>query len=242
MWIWYLFLSTLHANEREFTEFAQFWQISSQLLPNAPLTWEKLGGENETPLPHPTLMPSSMSVGATWSLRSTTNLANCLTLMMYLGSSESALMIFVHLSERWIEDETWWMCQLCWKIHVLRVDLLSYSARRSIQAEYTKTVKRWCKHDTLTQLHLRFMANLLYLATCRGCSLCRVCLSAARSQSAGGARPVSDSLMPLGTNAKPSNQSVLLWQNLFLLIQWMDYVNQKPELKLKVICGVNTYL
>ena len=40
-------------------------------------------------------MPSSMSVGATWSLRSTTNLANCFTLMMYLGSSESALMIFV---------------------------------------------------------------------------------------------------------------------------------------------------
>ena len=46
---------------------------------------------------HPTLIPSSMSVGATWSLRSTTNLANCLTLMMYLGSSESALMILVHL-------------------------------------------------------------------------------------------------------------------------------------------------
>lgn len=48
-------------------------------------------------LPYPTLMPSSMSVGATWSLRSTTNLANCLTLMIYFGSSESALMIFVHL-------------------------------------------------------------------------------------------------------------------------------------------------
>lgn len=35
-----------------------------------------------------------------------------------------------------------------------------------------------------------------YLATCKGCSLCNVCLSAARSQSAGGARPVSDSLIP----------------------------------------------
>ena len=35
-----------------------------------------------------------------------------------------------------------------------------------------------------------------YLATCRGCSLWRVCLSAARSHSAGGASPVSDSLMP----------------------------------------------
>lgn len=34
------------------------------------------------------------------------------------------------------------------------------------------------------------------LKTCRGCSLARFCLSAARSQSAGGASPVSDSLMP----------------------------------------------
>lgn len=46
--------------------------------------------------PYPTRMPSSMSVGATESAKSTTNLANCLTLMMYLGSSESALMILVH--------------------------------------------------------------------------------------------------------------------------------------------------
>merc|ERR1719427_64983 len=46
----------------------------------------------------PTLMPSSISVGATESARSTTNLANCLTLMMYLGSSESALIILVHLA------------------------------------------------------------------------------------------------------------------------------------------------
>lgn len=37
----------------------------------------------------------------------------------------------------------------------------------------------------------------IYLATCSGCSLCKVCLSAARSQSAGGARPVSDSLIPM---------------------------------------------
>merc|ERR1719357_2093826 len=81
----------------------------------------------------PTLMPSSMSVGATLSARSTTNLANCFTLMIYFGSSESALMILVHL------------------------------------------------------------------ATCSGCSLCRVCLSAARSQRAGGARPVSDSLMPVSS-------------------------------------------
>merc|ERR1719410_3224865 len=78
----------------------------------------------------PTLMPSSISVGATESARSTTNFANCFTLMMYFGSSESALMILVHL------------------------------------------------------------------ATCRGCSDWRLCLSAARSHRAGGARPVSDSLMP----------------------------------------------
>lgn len=43
-----------------------------------------------------------------------------------------------------------------------------------------------------------------YLATCRGCSLCRVCLSAAKSQSAGGARPVSDSLMPAERNTMHS--------------------------------------
>merc|ERR1719347_2559594 len=78
----------------------------------------------------PTLIPSSISVGATESARSTTNLANCLTLIMYLGSSESALMILVHL------------------------------------------------------------------ATCKGCSDCKLCLSAAKSQSAGGAKPVSDSLIP----------------------------------------------
>merc|ERR1719187_1613275 len=78
----------------------------------------------------PTRIPSSMSVGATESARSTTNLANCFTLMMYLGSSLSALMILVQR------------------------------------------------------------------ATCSGCSDWRLCLSAARSQRAGGARPVSDSLIP----------------------------------------------
>merc|ERR1719266_2034376 len=78
----------------------------------------------------PTLIPSSISVGATESARSTTNFANCLTFMMYLGSSESALMILVHR------------------------------------------------------------------ATCNGCSDWRLCLSAARSHKAGGASPVSDSLIP----------------------------------------------
>lgn len=78
-------------------------------------------------------MPSSISVGATESAKSTTNLANCLTFMIYLASSVSALMIFVHL------------------------------------------------------------------ATCNGCSFCSVCLSAARSHKAGGAKPVSDSLMPVSS-------------------------------------------
>merc|ERR1719228_1205390 len=67
----------------------------------------------------PTLMPSSMSVGATLSARSTTNLANCFTLMI-----------------------------------------------------------------------------LVHRATCNGCSDWRLCLSAARSHKAGGASPVSDSLIP----------------------------------------------
>lgn len=40
-------------------------------------------------------MPSSISVGATESAKSTTNFANCLTFIIYFGSSESALIIFV---------------------------------------------------------------------------------------------------------------------------------------------------
>lgn len=82
---------------------------------------------------YPTLIPSSMSVGATESAKSTTNFANCLTLIMYLGSSVSALIIFVQR------------------------------------------------------------------ATCNGCSFCRVCLSAAKSHNAGGANPVSDSLIPVNS-------------------------------------------
>lgn len=78
-------------------------------------------------------MPSSISVGATESAKSTTNLANCFTLIIYFGSSVSALIIFVQR------------------------------------------------------------------ATCRGCSFCKVCLSAAKSHNAGGAKPVSDSLMPVNS-------------------------------------------
>ena len=78
-------------------------------------------------------LPSSISVGATFSAKSTTNFANCLTLIMYFGESESELMIFVHR------------------------------------------------------------------ATCSGCSFSSVCLSAGRSHRAAGARPVSDSLMPVSS-------------------------------------------
>mmetsp|Transcript_37154 Transcript_37154/g.93242 ORF Transcript_37154/g.93242 Transcript_37154/m.93242 type:complete len:293 (+) Transcript_37154:2770-3648(+) len=46
----------------------------------------------------PTLMPSSMSVGATLSLKPDTYLAYCLMLMMYLASSVPGLMILVHLA------------------------------------------------------------------------------------------------------------------------------------------------
>jgi hypothetical protein len=45
---------------------------------------------------YPTRMPSSISVGATWSPKSTTNFANCLTFIIYFASSVSALIIFVH--------------------------------------------------------------------------------------------------------------------------------------------------
>ena len=44
---------------------------------------------------YPTLIPSSTSVGARFLWRLTTNLANCLTLIIYLGSSLSGLIIFV---------------------------------------------------------------------------------------------------------------------------------------------------
>merc|ERR1719225_515330 len=101
----------------------------------------------------PTLIPSSISVGATESARSTTNLANCFTLIMYFGSSESALMILVHL------------------------------------------------------------------ATCSGCSDWRLCLSAARSQSAGGARPVSDSLMP----ASSFTLLVISWMSVSTCLRALVY-------------------
>ena len=50
--------------------------------------------------------------------------------------------------------------------------------------------------------------------TWRGCSDCSVCLSAARSQSAGGPSPVSDSLMPASsfTRFVISEMSVSTWK------------------------------
>jgi len=44
---------------------------------------------------YPTRIPSSISVGDTVSARSTTNFANCFTLIIYLASSLPSLIIFV---------------------------------------------------------------------------------------------------------------------------------------------------
>lgn len=52
------------------------------------------------------------------------------------------------------------------------------------------------RYNTTLYILVMLKSNI-YLATCSGCSLCSVCLSAARSQRAGGARPVSDSLIPV---------------------------------------------
>ena len=69
MWIWYL--------------------ICHMKLTRSPLDdgWHRFFNNESSHLflSTPTLMPSSMSVGATLSARSTTNLANCFTLMIYLG-------------------------------------------------------------------------------------------------------------------------------------------------------------
>lgn len=55
------------------------------------------------------------------------------------------------------------------------------------------------------QLHCKEEEST-HLATCNGCSLWRVCLSAARSQRAGGASPVSDSLIPAYNTDKVRRQ------------------------------------
>lgn len=65
------------------------------------------------------------------------------------------------------------------------------------------------RYNTTLYILVMLKSNI-YLATCSGCSLCSVCLSAARSQRAGGARPVSDSLMPVQLKKKKNQtQSIL---------------------------------
>ncbi len=63
-----------------------------------PINDPKFLGNYLTSKTYPTLMPSSISVGATFSCKSTTNLANCFTLMIYFASSLPELIIFVHLA------------------------------------------------------------------------------------------------------------------------------------------------
>ncbi len=91
-------------------------------------------------------MPSSISVGETVSARSTTNFANCLTLIIYLASSLPSLIIFVQRAT----------CNGC-----------------SPKGE-KNNIKFKQRNDILWS----------------------ACLSAAKSHNAGGARPVSDSLIP----------------------------------------------
>lgn len=65
------------------------------------------------------------------------------------------------------------------------------------------------RYNTTLYILVMLKSNI-YLATCSGCSLCSVCLSAARSQRAGGARPVSDSLMPVQLKKKKSDTKHLV--------------------------------
>lgn len=65
------------------------------------------------------------------------------------------------------------------------------------------------RYNTTLYILVMLKSNI-YLATCSGCSLCSVCLSAARSQRAGGARPVSDSLMPVQLKKNKSDTKHLV--------------------------------
>lgn len=103
----------------------------------------------------------------------------------------------------------------------------------------TTTVPWPFPHNVITDSHTTM--SLLYLATCSGCSLCRVCLSAARSQSAGGARPVSDSLMPVKAKRKKKNTNTSsqdIWSHWFNEKIWVRPIN----LTLKPIYGFVTHL
>lgn len=60
--------------------------------------WKSAVTRSHTIYPLESNSNTSISVGATVSARSTTNFANCFTLIMYLGSCPSPVMIFVHLA------------------------------------------------------------------------------------------------------------------------------------------------
>lgn len=109
---------------------------------------------------YPTRIPSSISVGATESAKSTTNFANCFTLIMYFGSSESALIIFVQ------------------------------------RATYIEKEEKSIGDNVFFSAHTHTICQLY---TCNGCSFVSVCLSAAKSHSAGAAKPVSLSFMPVNS-------------------------------------------
>lgn len=83
--VFFCSIYTMKDNAKLF-QFLREWKICK---------WKWIECSEHGTCTYPTRIPSSMSVGATESARSTTNFANCFTLIMYFGSSESALMIFV---------------------------------------------------------------------------------------------------------------------------------------------------
>lgn len=130
-------------------------------------------------------MPSSISVGATWSPRSTTNFANCLTLMMYFGSSESALIILV-------QRATCSGCSPVDKLWIIYITIIINNVQKQEHSYQKKLTFNWCDLTGLFFITTSKFTCIQYL-------LCKVCLSAARSHRAGGAKPVSDSLIPVSS-------------------------------------------
>ena len=150
-----------------------------------------------------------MSVGATLSARSTTNFANCLTLMMYFASSESALMIFVQRATCAKQKEApmadkYWQKEAIWRC-------VCMNKRRQKKAWWGQPVHMKFTHHNMHQYaHTHMQTRTKLDITCSGCWEWRACLSASKSHSAGWARPVSDSFTP----AKNKNDIVawLAWQ------------------------------
>lgn len=58
------------------------------------------------------------------------------------------------------------------------------------------------------------------LSTCNGCSFWRVCLSAVKSQNAGGANPVSDSLIPVNSLIRFIILSISSSTAFTLIVHW----------------------